>query len=726
MRLHKAWLIALSILGLLAFTGCGLTKEGKIEKHLQNGDKYFSQQKYNEAIIEYKNVLKLDPANAGAIKGLGVSLYAAGNVQDAFPLLKKASEAAPDDLDIRLKLATIYLMGGKLEEAGKNAEFVLSKDPKNFDALLLEAGMADSPEKARKSLDKLQALQSDFDSRYKYHLALGALYQRLDNTGKAEEQYKQALQKDPKAGEAYVALGNLYVQTKRLDEAEKIYADGVKVAPDDLNTAMRLTELYLLTRKTEEAKKLLDDLSKRFTDNTAVLFKQAQIALAEKRYDDSLQAIDAILRKTPNQSDALTFKSQILMAQGKTEEAIENLKEVVKIYPTLPQARNNLAMAYWQVGKVLDAKAELKEALRVNPNYAEATLRLAEMDLRSGDPKEAIERLEKFTAVEENKSNAQGWFLLGSAYMADKDFAKASATFERLAGMVPQDPRPLYFWGLSLKAQNKPALARQQFEAALGKAPHYMDALAQIITFDLADKKFDTAIERINAQIAKAPDNPRYQYLLGRVYLLKGDKEKAEQSLDKAIQLDPELTPAYNALAMLYVQSGRQQEAMKKLDKALEVNPKNLGAVMLKATIYLERGDIPESQKQYERALELNPKFAPAANNLAYIYSEHGGDLEKAFKLAMMARDAAPEDPSIADTLGWIIYKRGDAKWARSLIGETAAKMPENAEVLYHLGMVQLKLGEKDSARQTLQKVLDLDPKFAKADEVRKTLVENK
>lgn len=707
------------ILVLVAFTGCGLSKEEKLEKHTRNGDKYFSEQKYNEAIIEYKSALKLDPAHSGAVKGLGLSLFATGAVQDAFPLLKKASEADPGDLEVRYKLASIYLMGGKVEDARKEIEGILSKDPKNFNALLLQAGMADTPEMARKSLQKLQALRQDFDSRYKYHLAVGTLLQRLGDSGKAEEALKEALRKDPKAGEAYVALGNLYVQTKRVEEAEKIYSEGVKAAPDDLNVGMKLTDFYLATRKAEDAKRMLDELSKKFPDSAAVQFKQAQIALAEKRYDDALQSIQAILRKAPNHSDALTFKGQILMAQGKTEDAINDLKEVVKIYPALPPARYNLALAYWQTGKVLDAKAELKEALRVDPNYAEAILRLAEIDLRSGDPKEAVERLEKFTAVDENKGNSQAWFLLGSAYMADKAYDKASASFERLIAMTPRDPRPLYFLGLSLKAQNKNAEARKQFEATLEKAPNFVEALGQLISFDLAGKKFDAAIERVNAQITKAPDNPRYHYLLGRIYVLKGEKGEAERSFNKAIELAPDLTAAYSALGMLYAQSGRQPEALKKVDEALQVDPNNLGAVMLKATIYQERGDTQESQKLFERALEINPKFAPAANNLAYIYSEHGGDLEKAFKLAMQARDAAPEDPSIADTLGWIIYKRGDYNWARSLINESATKMPENAEILYHLGMVQLKLDDKDSARKSLQKVLELDPKFFKAAEIK-------
>ena len=57
----------------------------------------------------------------------------------------------------------------------------------------------------------------------------------------------------------------------------------------------------------------------------------------------------------------------------------------------------------------------------------------------------------------------------------------------------------------------------------------------------------------------------------------------------------------------------------------------------------------------YERILAENPRFAPAANNLAYLLSETGGDKERALQLAHVAKEAAPDEPHISDTLGWIV-----------------------------------------------------------------------
>ena len=65
-----------------------------------------------------------------------------------------------------------------------------------------------------------------------------------------------------------------------------------------------------------------------------------------------------------------------------------------------------------------------------------------------------------------------------------------------------------------------------------------------------------------------------------------------------------------------------------------------------------------QAQAHYEAVLKLDPRFAPAANNLAWILVEHGGNLDVALSHAQMAREQQPNDSYIADTLGWVYYKK--------------------------------------------------------------------
>lgn len=89
---------------------------------------------------------------------------------------------------------------------------------------------------------------------------------------------------------------------------------------------------------------------------------------------------------------------------------------------------------------------------------------------------------------------------------------------------------------------------------------------------------------------------------------------------------------------------------------------------------------------------------------------------------AQTAREQRPEDPNIADTLGWIYYKKNASLLAVSLLKEAADKLPNEPLVHYHLGMAQAKNGEVAAAKDALQTALKLNQHFTGAEDAKKTL----
>src|SRR5262249_2518764 len=130
----------------------------------------------------------------------------------------------------------------------------------------------------------------------------------------------------------------------------------------------------------------------------------------------------------------------------------------------------------------------------------------------------------------------------------------------------------------------------------------------------------------------------------------------------------------------------------------------------------------PEARDGYEKLISAAPNFAPALNNLAFIYAEKLGQPDKAYDLARRAREAAPADPHIADTLGWIMFKKGDYRNALPLLNESAAKLADQPSIQYHLSMVNYMLGNEDASRSALQKALQATGDFSEKDEARQRL----
>jgi Tfp pilus assembly protein PilF len=226
----------------------------------------------------------------------------------------------------------------------------------------------------------------------------------------------------------------------------------------------------------------------------------------------------------------------------------------------------------------------------------------------------------------------------------------------------------------------------------------------------------------VEAQIQLQPKNAFFQNLLGRVQEMNQDLGKAEAAYKKALELDPNVNGFHLSLAGFYARHNLVDKAVQQFQTALQQNPNALAAHMGLGIIYQNQNNLEKAKEAYQKALKVNPKFAPAANNLAYLYAEKGENVDEALNLAQMAKEQFPEDPSISDTLGWVYYKKNIPTRAIVYFKEALEKVKDNAVIHYHLGLAYFKNNQKDLARQELKKALEIDPKFAGAEEARATL----
>jgi tetratricopeptide (TPR) repeat protein len=107
---------------------------------------------------------------------------------------------------------------------------------------------------------------------------------------------------------------------------------------------------------------------------------------------------------------------------------------------------------------------------------------------------------------------------------------------------------------------------------------------------------------------------------------------------------------------------------------------------------------------------------------LAVLYSEQLGQLDKASELAKKAREVSPSDAHAADTLGWILFKKGDYGNALPLLQERVSKLPDLPEIQFHAGMAHYMMGEERPARFALEKAVDASANFPGKDEARQRL----
>jgi tetratricopeptide (TPR) repeat protein len=275
--------------------------------------------------------------------------------------------------------------------------------------------------------------------------------------------------------------------------------------------------------------------------------------------------------------------------------------------------------------------------------------------------------------------------------------------------------------GELLLAQGKQPEAREAFAKSAEVAPDYLPATERLVDLDIVQKQYAAAMDRTEKQIQKNPTLAQPYALRAKVDLAQQDLGHAEADLLKAIELDANLEPAFTLLAQIYVASNRPKLAIEKLNAFVE-RKKSIPILMQLAAIHEQQKDYSAARDAYEKLLTVAPNFTPALNNLAVTYSEHLGKLDTAYDIAKKALEIAPNEPHMGDTLGWILFKRGEYDNALKPLQAAAAALPDNPEVEFHLGVTEYMVGDEAAARVALQKAADTGTEFPGKDEARQRL----
>ncbi|MEI6463540.1 MAG: tetratricopeptide repeat protein, partial [Verrucomicrobiota bacterium] len=136
----------------------------------------------------------------------------------------------------------------------------------------------------------------------------------------------------------------------------------------------------------------------------------------------------------------------------------------------------------------------------------------------------------------------------------------------------------------------------------------------------------------------------------------------------------------------------------------LQRHPNEQLATLLGGQIYTAAGQFARARDLYEAYVKMNPRSGIIYNNLANLYADNLGNLPKALETARKARALEPTSPSVADTLGWILYQQKDYVGALPLVEEAARNLPDNPEIQLHVGLVQRNLGNEAAAQAALRR----------------------
>ena len=167
-------------------------------------------------------------------------------------------------------------------------------------------------------------------------------------------------------------------------------------------------------------------------------------------------------------------------------------------------------------------------------------------------------------------------------------------------------------------------------------------------------------------------------------------------------------------------ESGRGVDA---LERWLAIDPNDLEARRMLGQILESQGKSEQAVAQYEIALAAGTDDPVALNNLAWHYLRQGDP--RAAEMAARAYELLPQNGSITDTYGWVLFKQGDYDRSLELLEKAASLSPDNSEIQFHLAAVYAKMGNQQRASEILEPLLSSNDDFpsrAQAEELAGTL----
>ncbi len=112
--------------------------------------------------------------------------------------------------------------------------------------------------------------------------------------------------------------------------------------------------------------------------------------------------------------------------------------------------------------------------------------------------------------------------------------------------------------------------ARRAFEKTLQLDPNSTEALYGLLVLDAEAKNFPAAKARVEARLAKTPNDPTLLMLAAQTYMEAGDLAKAEQPLLQALTVTPDSLQAYGLLGKLYIMQNKLPQAREKFAEIRE------------------------------------------------------------------------------------------------------------------------------------------------------------
>ena len=696
----------LLLFALLIALGCG-SRETRAARHLARGEEYQKAGQQEEALIEYRSALQLEPSSADVNYRIAEILQSQGKYPDALFYYRETHRLDPKRVDAAMAEAKLLLFQDK-PRAKELIDDALAQDPANPVVHLRRMDLALADADTQTALSEiLTAIQlAPKDGIYQYNLGTVHLARIRELSLKGEtvpdEIRQAAADAYRKADELYggnlvslLALAKTYAvwpghdaETRAaLDRALEV-AKKTGVTADRKQAAGAMADYAALVHDDALRERALNEKVAADPDDIDAWAELA--ARAEARGESGEALYQRLLKERPKDFLAHVAYARYLAGKGRLDDACKHLQETADQGIEPAGALDERVRLELAAGRKDDANATLAHAKELYPDANRTRLAGARVALAEGRPQEAAEAL-RVVAGKIESADVQS--LLASAELALGNAPAAAAAIERALQLTPGFSAPLLEQKATILAVSRDWVGVLQTLRTLEQGGAHFGPQAQIL---LAQAYYEArnpaegrkVLERMLADKATLP----MAALIFAEREGNSDPKAAIKYLSAALEADPGQPPLVASLARLEARSD-PASALRRLDAALATPGAPAGLRLLRAQILATQGQLDRAEAYARQVVQDAPNLPGATTLMVLIYTERG-NLDGAISTLEKANQAGSLDAGSRSLLARLYLSRGDVDRARDLLERALAERSDLPDAKNDLAFVLASQGQ--------------------------------
>jgi len=502
------------------------------------------------ALEAYQRALGKDPDSPELLRKVAELSARAGRLEDAVAYAERAYALDPADRSTRLFLGTLYRF---LKDPVRVEQVLREPDglPFDPDAALLLYGTLSEAQRYAEAKEVARWLIAHEPGGLRGWFALAEAEEKLGDAAAAEKTLREALVQNPGELTLYGAIARGRRDRGDRDGEIAVYREILAFDPDHQGTLLALAEALIQAERLAEAIPVLEEVERAHPNDLRTVLRLGFLEFERRDYEAARRRFERALALNPEQHEVSYFLGVTLRRLDRTDEAIAIFAGVPETHERFPEARTQIAGIYERRGEYDRAIAEVERA-RSHGEARPLDLYVASLRSRAGDFVGALAFLEEL--LEASPDDAELLYNIGVIHGEAKRSQEALRWMEKALEKQPDHAGALNYIGYSWaeKGTNLDQ-AEQYITRALQIRPddgyitdslawvYYMRARALGETGRSRDARelLERAIRELERANELTGGDPVISEHMGDVYLSLGLKERALESYEEALTLEP-------------------------------------------------------------------------------------------------------------------------------------------------------------------------------------------